>query len=324
VPGFQPESSERLQLLPNESIEIDLGGDDQLLSTIQPMVYGTPPINPKTGPYAPFQRWTMQGKYDQWPRFIHGKLFFTLSGTNYVCSATVIGRSVVATAGHCVSSGSGVWATNMSFCPGYNQAGPMSGVGCWGVRGRATTGRWHFNSDTDYDFACLITNLTGTERNSEIGVVTGGAGYAFNFPSSQPTVAFGYPAGTPFGGKTIQQVVSAEWYEADMVSGGQKSKYIGSDMTGGSSGGGWFLSWRHPSAEYPDTDASSLTDPAGANNGPFLSGVNSHKRCRTNCGTPPTDTAGLFWQEMGSPQFLRSDADSQDVTDIFSICFDNQ
>ena len=324
VPGSPPVHDD-VPPLPGEGGELNLNLNNELNNeAFSYLTYGAAPTNPKDGPYGPFQRWTMQGKYQTWPRSIHGKLFFSLGSSNFVCSASVIGRNVIATAGHCVSDGKGAFATNIRFCPGYNQSGPMAGTGCWGVRGGAIPPAFHYSSDTDYDYACLITNPTGDTYNGPIGDRTGWAGYAYNWPTDQTVVQFGYPQGTPFDGRTIQQVASVEWYEVDMTPGGQKSKYIGSDLTGGSSGGGWFLSWRHPSAEYADTDDSWWTDPAGAQKGPFINGVNSHRRCVSNCGTPPTTTAGVFWQEMGSPQFLSSDSDGQDASDVFQICFDNQ
>ena len=46
-----------------------------------------------------------------------GKVFFTLAGADYVCSAAAVTSpraDVVVTAGHCVSDGAGHWATNGS------------------------------------------------------------------------------------------------------------------------------------------------------------------------------------------------------------------
>lgn len=321
MPGWSPDSAAPPPG-PGDLIELNSMDDWPSIAPNQFTTFGSAPSNPKDGPYPPFQRWTMHGKYQVWPRFIHGKLFFSEGGRNFVCSASVVNRSVLITAGHCVSDGDGSFATNFLFCPGYSQSGPMAGVGCWSGFA-ATVSRYFNDGELDYDYGCLITNSSGTVRNQPVGNVTGWAGWAVNWPTFQPTLAFGYPAGSPFQGNTIQQVASTEWYVSDRSPGSQLSKYIGSDMTGGSSGGGWFLSWRHPSVEIPDTDANAGTDPAGAQNGPYINGLNSHKRCRTNCNTPPTSTAGVFWQEMGSPQFLNG-SDPQDFKSLYDACVDFQ
>jgi hypothetical protein len=288
-----------------------------------PMAFGVPPTNPLSGPYCPFQRWTMQGHYLAFPRDIHGKLFFTIpsgpSAGNYVCSASVIGRSTLATAGHCTSDGNGIFGTNFLFCPSYFQAGVHPSRGCWGWSQAWTTGRWHTGGDPDYDYACIVTPVTGTVHANKIGNITGWAGRAWNW-TDVPVITFGYPAGAPFDGTIIQQTASVEWYNVDFTAGNQVSKVIGSDLTGGSSGGGWFLSWRAPGAEVIDTDNNQGTDPAGGNNGPYITGVNSHKRCAGSCFTPPTAVAGTFWQEMTSPPFRLDAADNQDSEDIFALC----
>ncbi|MGH9380107.1 MAG: trypsin-like serine peptidase [Thermoanaerobaculia bacterium] len=287
----------------------------------EPQDHGTPPTNPQTGPYGPFQRWTMQGKYLPFPRSVHGKLFFSgAGGGNFVCSATVINRSTIATAGHCVSNGSGSFHSNFLFCPSYfnNPTGPNPDRGCWAWAQAWTSGPWHNAGDPDYDYACIVTPNTGTTIANKIGNVTGWAGRAWNW-NDVPEITFGYPQGSPFVGNTIQQTASVEWYDWHFVGGGQWSKIIGSDLTGGSSGGGWFLSWRGPATEIPDTDGNSNTDPANAG-GPHINGVNSHKRCIVNCGSPPTPTTGVFWQEMTSPSFRNTEANGESE-DIFGLCF---
>ena len=111
-----------------------------------------------------------------------------------------------------------------------------------------------------------------------------------------------------------------------MTAGAPFSKYMGNDSNGGSSGGPWWLSISHRTAEYADTDHLGTTDPpgsAGIPGGPYLNGVNTHKRCATNCGTPPTTTTGVFWQELASSQFLSSGA-ADESEDIFASCFAQQ
>ena len=99
--------------------------------------------------------------------------------------------------------------------------------------------------------------------------------------------------------------------------GNQISKVIGSDLTGGSSGGPWILGLANDDLERPDSDGAKATDPG--NN--WLNGVNSHKRCRTTCQSPPTNNSGVFWQEMTSPPFRRTTVDRQESEDVFRACF---
>jgi V8-like Glu-specific endopeptidase len=284
-----------------------------------PQAFGVPPNDPLNGPYGPFQRYAMQGTYLNFPRSLPGKLFFSLGTQNFVCSASPINRSTIATAGHCLSSGNGTFATNVLFCPSYTQAGVNPARGCWSVVQIWTTGPWHVNGDPDYDYACRVTHTVGTIIANKMGNVTGWAGRAWNWVDV-PEMTFGYPQAAPFNGTIIQQTASVDWYNVDFTPGAQVSKVIGSDLTGGSSGGPWYLSWRHPSAEVADTDGFSSTDPVNTS-GPHINGVNSHKRCRTHCGSPPSAVAGVFWQEMTSPPFRLDPADGNDSEDIFALCF---
>jgi hypothetical protein len=308
MPGSQPYVEQRVSF-PRTRPE----------SLFAPQTFGVAPTNPLSGPYGPFQRWSMHGTYLGWPRALHGKFFFTLNGLDFVCSATPINRSTIATAGHCVNDGTNTYITSGLFCPSYTNGAANPARGCWALVAVLTSAAWNAGGDPDYDYACGITHTAGTLINNKLGNVTGWAGRAWNWVDVMEVV-FGYPQGAPFNGNVIQQVVAPDWYNVDFVAGGQVSKAIGSDMTGGSSGGGWFLSWRHPATEFPDTDGSGVTDPAGAQNGPFINGVNSHKRCASGCFTPPTAVAGTFWQEMTSPPF-RSTAAGDESEDVFAVCF---
>jgi len=293
---------------------------EQQAAMAAPQTFGVPPANPLSGPYGPFQRWSMEADYKTWPRSVHGKLFFSLNGGNWVCSATAINRSTIATAGHCVSDGAGNFGSNWMFCPSYLQTGVNPLRGCWAGNGGAVTSTaWHFSGEPDYDYACVVTALTGTVIADKLGNVTGWTGRAWNWGIDVMETTFGYPQEAPFNGTIIEETVSPEWYGIDFVAGGQVSKVIGSDLTGGSSGGGWIMGWRHPSAEVADTDGNTYTDAGSANL--WLNGVNSHKRCVQTCASPPTAAAGIFWQEMTSPPFANNAAIGGESEDVFAACF---
>lgn len=304
-----------------------------LMSTIiaQPMV--SPPFAPPANPtdyndYAPFQRYTHFGSYFTYPISTIGVLYFVVPGQGlFRCSASAIARNTIATAGHCVYSPGVGFHNSFIFCPSYVGPGTPPGPEClrgdWGWTGAAATSTAWTLGQIDRDYACVVTNA-GNLGQGPLGDTTGWLGRAFNWATRQAEFAWGYPAGAPFNGNLIQTVTSTEWYQVNMSPGDgpgidHLSKYIGSDMTGGSSGGPWWLSHRHPNAaiEVPDTDGRAETDP-GQGGGPYINGVNSHKRCAGNCNNPPA--GGLFWQEMGSPQFLSS-ANGGESEDVFGACF---
>jgi V8-like Glu-specific endopeptidase len=329
-PGWEPGSGPQ----PDSTALMELDSDADLQTS--------PPFSPPSNPvdyynYAPFQRMNFPGAYMRYPRSTVGRLFFQQdhdgNGTysSFSCSASVINRSVIATAGHCVHNGlngqgaNGGWSRYMWFYPSYDN-GVNPARGGWFVGYKATSGTWGSVGGVDRDYACGVTAATGSVCNKRVGDVTGWTGAAFNSPTRQSIVTWGYPAGSPFTGAKIVNTWSTEWYQVDMTSGdGNVSKYIGSDQTGGCSGGPWWLNYTHPALNYPDTDGSNYTNPGqSTSNVPFINGVNSHRRCKVNCNTPPSASAGAYCQEMGSPQFTWSNSDNQDVHDVFDACAAHQ
>lgn len=315
----QPASEALLELVPQSAMH---SGLSRAFTAKTTPLFTAPTTPTDYKNYAPFNRWTWDGDYRTFPVSTIGKLFFSQNGLNYVCSASVIHKSTLATAGHCVHAGGGGaagWSTNIIFCPGYNADGPDPVYGCWAGRSLATSSQWLNSRNVDRDYGCIVTETTGTTQADSIGNVTGWLGRAVNLPSKQSIFAWGYPAGAPFSGNRIIAVVSTEWYQLNMnTSEAQLSKYIGSDMTGGASGGPWWINMvNHDAAlEIADTDGSSITDPEqGLGGAPLLNGVNSHKRCAGNC------TSGLFKEEMGSPQFRNTAADTGESEDVFTACF---
>lgn len=351
APGWTPESKlpqpspeSRIEIIPSdpngmlrrenlispESTTIeDNSLFQEMAGRVQPQT--SPPFTPPASPtdfinYAPFDRFSWYTSiYKTSPISTIGKLFFTQRGLNYVCSAAVINKSTIATAGHCVHDGSGQttgWSSNFLFCPSYVDA--TKPRGCWAWRYATTSSQWYYSGNPDRDYACIVTATTGTTIANRVGNVTGWLGRAWNLTSRNHVFAWGYPAGAPFNGNRIITCASTEWYEVNMMSDSpvnQKSKYIGCDMTGGSSGGPWWINMVYNATEFPDTDGSSITDPVSMtppSTVPFINGINSHKRCsNAGCAT------GMFSQEMGSPPFRNTTADPNESEDVFAKCFNN-
>jgi hypothetical protein len=237
-----------------------------------------------------------QGRYRTYPRSPVGKLFYTLNGKNYVCSASLIGYKYVVTAGHCVSDGSGHWSTNVLFCPSYDssQGGPNPAVGCWTTNLLVTTKRWLNHGEADADVGIAIYGNSGTLINQYPGDAVGWFGYAWNWSIGQHEEMFGYPsADRPAtahnsyadfnGGKIFVTSAEEAGYTIDWGT-YPNSKFIGTTQTPGCSGGPWVYRY---GMKYLNTW-----------NNNWVNGVNSHLRCWDKACTD-------LYQEISSPQFIR-------------------
>jgi hypothetical protein len=163
-----------------------------------------------------------------------GKVFFTLGGSNYVCSGAATSsanRDVVTTAGHCVNEGPGAFATNWAFVPAYNNGSRPYGT--WTARTLVTTSAWANQGDINYDGGFAVMNTLNGQHLTD---VVGGQGIAFNLARGLSYTAYGYPAAPPFNGETLK---SCSGTAQDDVYGGTQSQSIPCNMTGGSSGGPW-------------------------------------------------------------------------------------
>jgi hypothetical protein len=165
-----------------------------------------------------------------------GKVFFTLAGVDYVCSGSATAstnESLVLTAGHCVNEGPGSYVSNWAFVPGYdNGARPY---GTFTASSLVTTSEFASTGDLNYDVAFAVVSPLGGVSLTDTVV---GQGIAFNQPRSLPTYAFGYPATTPYDGSRLV------WCWGTAVpdpTKGSTDQGLACDMTGGSSGGPWFI-----------------------------------------------------------------------------------
>ncbi len=165
-----------------------------------------------------------------------GKVFFTLAGVNYVCSGSAVSSgdaSTVMTAGHCVY-GSSAFATNWVFVPGYtNGSRPY---GSFVATHLATTAQWQASEDLNYDvaFANVGTNSSG----QTLGAAVGGQGIEFNTARQQEMYSFGYPQASPYDGTSL---ISCAGRAVNDTVGHSSDVGLTCNMTGGSSGGPWFV-----------------------------------------------------------------------------------
>ena len=285
-PGAAPGAAPGGKLLPAPNIE-----------ALEASASLTHSMDPNADYPPPYQRWTWFGRYTAYPMSTIGKMFFSQGGSNFVCSGATIHRDRVATAGHCVSNGSGVFSSNVLFCPSYNAGGVNPTRGCWPGLNLATYSAWHNSGDIDYDLGAIYTGTNGTVHNNSIGNVTGWLGRAWNW-SGESNFSFGYPAANPFPGYHIIACVGPHWYNVNWNNPDPPhSKYIGCDATGGTSGGPWILGLGHRAAEYGDPFSDGDTDVEGTG---FLNGTNSHRR---NFGGGGGICGGLCTAELAAHQF---------------------
>ena len=219
----------------------------------------------KTGKITPFAKpggsgnvggasWTGNGAIEQ----RSGKLFFSTSGGNWQCSASVVNDgstsndySVILTAGHCVYDGSEGWSFNVQYIPDYDSAPnacSQTTHGCW------TSTRLAINSDfypsgfgpdaalrVDYGF--MRMGLGGKSGTAELDEVTGGYGLKTSGVALIDTQwAFGYPAAGKYRGKDLVYCKGPTTDDPyDVGTWGMSC-----NMTGGSSGGPWLWGTTDP------------------------------------------------------------------------------
>jgi hypothetical protein len=169
-----------------------------------------------------------------------GRVFFTNdAGQNLSCSGTAVisaNHSVVDTAGHCLYW-RGNWVQNWVFCPLYENGNtPYS---CWAARDLEVPADWINARLNDFHHDMGMAIVAANDYGLLTDVV-GGAGWAYNQPVNQPFYAYGYPAGYPFDGQ-IRRSCDEGYTGKLWQHGGGSVISIPCNMTGGSSGGPWFI-----------------------------------------------------------------------------------
>ena len=166
-----------------------------------------------------------------------GKVFFSTAQGDFVCSGNLVeseNQSTVSTAGHCLHDGAGGdFATNFAFAPAFDHGESEHGV--WAAEELATTSQWAEDSEFDFDvgFAVMETK-DGTTIEEQVGE---SSPIVFNQPRNEFYSVYGYPAAERFNG---QELYLCQGDALDEPFGGD-SQGVRCNMTGGTSGGPWFL-----------------------------------------------------------------------------------
>lgn len=186
-----------------------------------------------------------------------GKVFFTLDGTDYVCSGAAVGGDVVLTAAHCTGNGAGDWAANWTFVPGY--AGGTAPYGSFAARRFYVPPQWAAQRGASsvkaekYDVAFVTVNpsrpaghggqgrgpVRGGTGARRLGQVTRGLAVAFGSTplNGRDTYVFGYPSVPPFSGQYPDFCAGRARQTAKDIANGAAAITCG--MTAGDSGGPW-------------------------------------------------------------------------------------
>lgn len=184
------------------------------------------------------QVWNAHG---QMPATTIGKLYYDKPDGPYECTATVISsanKSLIWTAGHCVSDGNGHWFDHWMFVPDY--ADGDHPLGSWSWKSVATPRGYLDNGDQDYDLAAIaLQPLNG----NNVADLAGSQGYKFNYGYEWQAYEFGYPFDTHparngITGQQLRYCVGQTWRPG--ISPFQPDQQaIHCDQGHGASGGPW-------------------------------------------------------------------------------------
>jgi len=187
-----------------------------------------------------------------------GKLTFSAG----YCTASLIRRSVIVTAAHCIQAfGSGnTLYSGWQFRPGHYgasgaTAAQIAPYGTWTWAGLVRPSTWANGTDTgsgsarNNDIAVIV--IAKNASNQFIGDITGYLNYGYNnysFISTAKTgnlqtaavTTFGYPA--LIDGGAIMQRTDGPTYTTTVS--GASQLWQGSNLTGGASGGPWIVNFR--------------------------------------------------------------------------------
>lgn len=220
---------------------------------------------------------------------ITGKVFFTMNGTDYVCSGSLVDDTdtsiaVIVTAAHCVwdNSMNGGFATKWSFWPNYDS---NSNLPRFGFVAEKLFAPKDFTNQTSFNTTATINDYAfAVIKSSDVRVNPGSLPKLGNFVKSEMAYSFGYPHASPFNGNEL--VYSFGSLSTDPNT-GNKTWKLASSMTGGASGGPWYRGYKD------------------GNNVGVVSSLNSYKYMSDK-------------NSMYGPQFSKSTSDLFDIAKLSS------
>jgi V8-like Glu-specific endopeptidase len=195
-----------------------------------------------------------------------GKVFGTLDGSDYVCSAGTVNSpkgDMVFTAGHCVNDGNGNWATNWVYVPAYYYG--QTPYGMWPDFELTTFTAWQFGGDFNYDVG--VVNVTSINNPFTLVQNTGGNGLTYDANNSfgyTPNVTvWGYPATNGFNGEEAYYCSNVSTFTLTSLNaqpqGPLNQLVTGCAMQPGASGGPWLVDY-NASTELGSEDALTSTN----------------------------------------------------------------
>jgi hypothetical protein len=186
-----------------------------------------------------------------------GKVYFTMGGSNYICSGAVVandGRtthSIVQTAAHCAyDEKMKAFASFWMFIPEFDTKPTYTCAntqhGCWTAqalvvhKGYADAGG--FNTQAmQHDFAFAVVGAGGHKTDQLDGEVASFPLSTASLPAGSFVYAFGYPAAQKYKGNDLVYCAGSIFEDSwnALLTWG-----MACEMTGGSSGGPWFSGFK--------------------------------------------------------------------------------
>ncbi|MBV8056179.1 MAG: hypothetical protein JO071_13165, partial [Deltaproteobacteria bacterium] len=102
----------------------------------------------------------------------------------------------------------------------------------------------------------------GTVVNADVATVTGGLGFAWNFPRDQHWIHLGYPAASPYTGGVIIETAAEHRYDDTPDSEGPPTNSWGSAQTGGASGSAVILFFSYNGGDINSNVSYTYTNPS--------------------------------------------------------------